>query len=113
LLRARDYIEDNYHKNITLDDLAKEVSIAKFHLAREFTRLFGAPPHEYLNMVRISRVMESLRSGHPILGSAIDAGFCDQSHLTRHFKRVYGITPGEYQGGISIGRSANQCAPTK
>ncbi|MCI0561480.1 MAG: AraC family transcriptional regulator, partial [Nitrososphaera sp.] len=107
LLRARDYIEDNYRENITLDELAKESSITKFHLAREFTRRFGAPPHEYLNMVRISRAMESLRSGQSISTSAIEAGFFDQSHLTRHFKRVYGITPGEYQGGTHISGPAS------
>jgi len=107
LLWARDYIEDNYRKNITLDELAKESSITKFHLAREFTRRFGAPPHEYLNMVRISRAMESLRSGQSISTSAMEAGFFDQSHLTRHFKRVYGITPGEFQSGINTGGLAS------
>lgn len=100
LLRARDYLEDNYRKNITLDELAKESALAKFHLAREFTRRFGAPPHEYLNMVRLARAMESLRAGHAISASAVEAGFFDQSHLTRHFKRVYGLTPGEFQSGF-------------
>ncbi|HKQ77426.1 MAG TPA: AraC family transcriptional regulator [Blastocatellia bacterium] len=107
LLRARDYIEDNYRENITLDELAKEASITKFHLTREFTRRFGAPPHEYLNMVRISRAMESLRSGQSISVSALEAGFFDQSHFTRHFKRCYGITPGEFQVGINISGPAN------
>jgi len=62
------------------------------------------------HMVRVSRAMESLRSGQPISTSAIEAGFFDQSHLTKHFKRVYGVTPGEFQGGIHIGNGNNDNA---
>ncbi|MBN1121197.1 MAG: AraC family transcriptional regulator [Anaerolineae bacterium] len=98
---ARDYIEDNYTRNITLDELGRLVCMSNFHFVRVFHEVIGMPPHAYLNHVRIRRARQLLAAGQPIARVSFDTGFADQSHLTRHFRRIVGVTPGRYRQSIS------------
>lgn len=95
--RARDYLTDNYTKNVSLDDLANVTQLSGFHLNRVFRREVGMPPHAFQIQVRVLRAKALLQQGASISGCAIEAGFADQSHLNRHFKRLAVVTPGQYQ----------------
>jgi AraC-like DNA-binding protein len=97
--RARDYLTDNYARNVTLEELAQVTQLSAFHLNRAFCREVGLPPHAFQIQVRILRARSLLRQGATISGSAVETGFADQSHLTRHFKRLAVVTPGQYQDG--------------
>ena len=95
---VRDFLHDNYHRNVTLDECAKLTEQSKFHLHRSFVAELGIPPHQYLSAIRISRARDLLRSGSRPADVAGLTGFCDQSHLTRVFTEVVGVTPGAYAG---------------
>ena len=97
---VRDYIQENYADNLSLDQLAKVAYLSPFHLIRVFSNEVGIPPHAYLTQVRIQRAKAFLARGWPIVQVAAAAGFVDQSHLTRHFKRNVGVTPGQYRNFI-------------
>jgi len=94
--RARQYLEANYHYNISLKDLAHHVNLSPFYLSRVFRKMVGLPPHAYLTQLRIQKAKMLLRLGLPIAQVALNTGFVDQSHLNRHFKRIVGVTPGQY-----------------
>lgn len=98
LERARELIHARYMQTLRLDELAAVAGISPYHLAHEFTRAYGLPPHAYQNALRIAEAMRQLRAGAP--AGVVDVGFSDQSHLTRHFKRTFGVTPGEYSRAI-------------
>jgi len=93
---VRDYLHDNYNRNVTLDECAKLTGTSKFHLHRSFVAELGVPPHQYLSAIRISRARDLLRRGTRPADVAGMTGFCDQSHLTRVFTEVVGLTPGAY-----------------
>jgi len=93
---VRDYLEDHYTENVTLDAIARLANLSAYHLIRVFRSYVGLPPHAYLEQVRIHRAKAMLRSGAKILDTALSTGFTDQSHFSRHFKRMTGITPGAY-----------------
>lgn len=93
---VRDFLEAHYSSHITLDRLAREVSLSPFHLARLFRRRVGIPPHKYLESVRIRHAERLLAAGAPIADVAYRTGFSSQSHLNRTFKRTIGTTPGLY-----------------
>lgn len=93
---AREYIDDAYFENISLQHLADLVNLSPYYLTRVFKKAMGLPPHEYLTQIRIQKVREMLRRGEPIVSAAMEAGFVDQSHLTRIFKKIVGVTPGQY-----------------
>ena len=93
---VRDYLHDNHHRNVTLDECASLTGTSKFHLHRSFVAELGVPPHQYLSGVRISRARDLLRGGARPADVASLTGFCDQSHLTRVFTEIVGLTPGAY-----------------
>lgn len=94
--RARDYLMDNFSRNISLDELAGIADLSPFHLNRVFSREFGLPPHAFLTQVRVARAKSLLKQGASITETAIEVGFSDQSHFTRHFRRLISVTPGHY-----------------
>lgn len=93
---VRDYIDNNFDKNISLAELSMVAGKSQFHLLRIFQRTFGIPPHSYQILSRIQRSKVLLLEGKPISLIASELGFADQSHFTRHFKRIVGITPRGY-----------------
>lgn len=94
--RVRDFMEDRYEDDISLDDLAAVSGLSRYHLIRVFNRETGMTPHAYLTNRRIMAARNLLRNGEPIAETAVSCGFCDQSHLTRTFKAITGVTPAQY-----------------
>ena len=94
--RVRSYLDENYAKNISLDQLAAIANLSPFHLLRSFRDQISLPPHAYQIQTRIMRAKHMLRLGLPSIETAIAVGFADQSHFTKHFKRIVGVSPGQY-----------------
>lgn len=90
------FIEGNYAKNITLDELAALSGLNKYSLLRLFSRERGITPYRYLETVRINRAKELLESGETLTETALKTGFSDQSHFTNFFKKFIGLTPKQY-----------------
>ncbi|QFT39786.1 MULTISPECIES: AraC family transcriptional regulator [unclassified Vibrio] len=93
---ARDYLDNHYYEMITLDQLAQEANLSKFHLCREFSRIFNISPNKYLRQLRLIKAKQLLSDGYPVAEIATTCGFSDQSHLGRHFKAVFGVSPKKY-----------------
>ena len=94
--RVREYISENYERNISLDELEQLTGFSTFHLNRVFSKTIGVPPHAFQTQVRISAAKKLIRLGHSLAEAAATVGFADQSHLHRHFRRLMKVTPGEY-----------------
>ena len=101
--RAKDFLDDAFPDDISLDRLAQVAGLSRFHLLRVFRAEVGLPPHAYLTHVRVTRAKALLAAGHPPAAAAQAVGFADQSHLTRHFKRAVGVPPARYARG-QVGR---------
>jgi AraC-like DNA-binding protein len=101
--RARDYIEQSYQQQLTLEDVATVAGVTRFHLTRIFAAEFGVTPRTYLLHVRLARAKALLAGGVPVQQAAADTGFSDQSHFTRHFRKTYGITPVAYANAVRRG----------
>jgi AraC-like DNA-binding protein len=82
-------------QGITLNALAQQAGLDKFHLCRAFREEVGMPPYAYLTHLRISRAMGLLARGQGPSEAALRVGLYDQSQLNRHFKRIVGLTPGQ------------------
>lgn len=92
------YIEKNIGSPITVDDLADLLNCSKFYFLREFKKLAGITPYQYLMNKRMEQARELLSSLRSDIASvAFDLGFSDQSHFTRSFKKQFGVTPGQFQ----------------
>lgn len=91
-----EYLETNYAKNITLEDLSLLTGISKYHLLRSFTKQKGISPYSYLETIRISTAKRLLENGISPLEVALQTGFTDQSHFSNFFKKFIGLTPKQY-----------------
>jgi AraC family transcriptional regulator len=97
LNRACSYIAENLGERFTLDDLARQAGVSRFHFARLFRVSTGDSPMAYLLKSRIERAKQMLlQDDRPVCEIAAVLGFCDQSHLTRTFRRLTGVTPREF-----------------
>ncbi len=97
LQRVRAFIDDHIGERISLDELARQAGISRFHFARQFRLSTGESPMTYLRRVRIERSKAILKDrGTTIAEVAATLGFSDQSHFTRIFARLVGVPPGSF-----------------
>jgi len=97
---VRTVLEDDFARNVTLDELGHLTELNPFTLLRAFRRTYGLPPHAYQLQVRMRHAKRFLREGETLTQTALRAGFADQSHFGRHFRRTFGVTPGQYRLGV-------------
>ncbi len=98
LLKVTEFVTAYYAQPISMQDLADQIDLSVSQLQREFKRLFGLSPGQYLQEVRVGVARRLLESGDEGLANiAAQCGFYDQSHFTRQFKSSMGMTPLAYR----------------
>jgi len=94
--RAVEIIHAHWAHTLSLNDLAQQVGLSRFHLLRAFEREVGLPPHAFQLNLRIRRARTLLAAGCAAADVAAETGFCDQSHLARRFRAIVGVSPSTY-----------------
>ncbi len=95
--KVEQYIEQHISHALSVDDLADLLNCSKFYFLREFKKLAGVTPYQYIMGKRIALAKEKLSSGETNLAAISQTlGFNDQSHFTRTFKAQCGVTPGAF-----------------
>lgn len=97
---AREYLENNVSRKVSLDDLASITGLSSYYFLRVFKKSTGMTPHAYFTARRIEKARKLLLNKVPFAEVALDCGFGDQSHFSHKFKQVMGVTPGQYLGII-------------
>ncbi len=98
LYGVKDYLDQNYQKKLLLDDIADSFYISKYHLCREFKKVFGSTIMDHLVMKRVTKAKELLRfSRMSIEDVALESGFADSSYFNKVFQKVEGMTGSEYR----------------
>ncbi len=84
----------DYGGRLTIEALATECGLSLRALQRQFQRVFGLKPQEFLMKTRVAAACRLLRTtARPLSEIAEQCGFCDQSSFTLHFRRLLGKTP--------------------
>ncbi len=92
------YIESNYERNITVQELSERFFIDRSGIYRLFERNLGISPKKYILRCRLMNAARQLRESNiGITEVAFNCGFFDHAHFSRSFFDFYGITPGEYR----------------
>jgi transcriptional regulator GlxA family with amidase domain len=95
---SKKYLEDNYNRNIGLEELAGLTGLSRSWFARGFRGSTGTAPYAFILQIRTRRAKELLRDSEvPIANIATLVGFADQSHFTKIFRRYAGTTPREWR----------------
>lgn len=94
---AKYFIEEFSSKQITAVDIAKAAGCSQSYLRALFGRAYGVSPIEYLNIVRIERAKEMLKTDLYKIGEvAENCGFSNVHYFSRVFKEHTGISPKKY-----------------
>ena len=91
------YIRDNYHKKITLDEIAKSVLCDKYTLCKDFKKYTGQTVFQSLNNHRCIKAIDYLSGGNTVAETATLCGFDNFSFFTKTFKKYIGKLPSEYK----------------
>lgn len=92
------YIDLHFSEEITLELLADEVNISKYHLSHEFKRYTGLSVKEYLITTRLSYAKDLLKySEKSVADIAEICGIYHVSHFINLFKSREGCTPHTYR----------------
>ena len=86
----------SYAERLTLERIARDVHISRFHLARVFRAGTGESIHRYLTRLRLHRALDALEDpARRIVEVALSHGFSSHAHFTDVFRREFGVTPKE------------------
>jgi len=97
--RVRYYIHKNYHSDISLTAVAKEVGVNSSYLSRIFVKEVGCSFMDYLTKVRLEAALEYMKNSNlKIYEVAEKVGYSNAEHFSRIFKKVFGKSPKEYLG---------------
>lgn len=96
--KAKQYIQENYVNNISLQDIAQYVHLNPNYLIKIFKLSEKTTPMDYLNHVRISQAKLLLLSNKfSVSQVSLMTGFNNIPYFTRSFKKQVGVTPSEYK----------------
>ncbi|MEP6612840.1 MAG: AraC family transcriptional regulator [Mucilaginibacter sp.] len=109
VIRSKKFTDDNYSNSISLDDIAGEAFISKFHFIRLYKTYYGITPHQHLKRVRVAAAKELLQSGMPVANVCYEIGFESVPSFTRLFKTLTGTTPFAWQTSRQKAIMDNTC----
>ena len=95
------FIEDNFNKDITLDDVAKEVNMSYHYFSKFFKDQTRKNFIDYLTNLRVTKAKELLEDETvSIKEVCYKVGYSDPNYFSKIFKKATGMTPTEYRLAI-------------
>ncbi|NMO94318.1 AraC family transcriptional regulator [Paenibacillus lemnae] len=101
--RAVQQLETSYCELQSLNELASNAGLSKYHFTRVFRDATGLTPISYLTKIRIERSVELLRSTSLSMEEiAREIGYSSGSYFIKVFRKWVGYPPGEVRDGREI-----------
>lgn len=92
------YLDRHFTEELSLDLLAKEFGVSRFHLSRLFSEKFQTTFPRYVNSRRLEYARELLaESNDSVTNIALDAGFGSSRSFFREFREAFHMTPNAYR----------------
>ena len=99
--RAKAYIAEKFNKDISLDDVSKEVDISPYYFSKLFKEETGENFIEYLTAVRINKAKQLIAGSDMSMKEiCTEVGYSDPNYFSRIFKKNVGVTPTEYKDKV-------------
>jgi len=100
---AQDLIHADPSADHRVPVLAERVGMSERHFSREFSRLLGCAPAEYVERVRVDAARRLLESQPLLVGTAAErCGFGSAETMRRAFIRQLGVPPDQYRRHFAV-----------
>lgn len=97
VMAAIRYMQTEFHRPITIDEIANAVGASTSALAHSFKNIIGASPYHFLKQLRLERArVLMIREGWNSNEAARRTGYESLSHFTKAFKDYFGECPSGY-----------------
>lgn len=92
------YIDDNYHEDLTIEQLSEVFHLSEGHLSKLFKENLGMTIKAYISQTRAKEVRNALlTSDLPLIDIAITCGFPNVKSMNKVFKDLYQCTPNQFR----------------
>lgn len=96
--RAKEFIEEHYNEDLTLQQVAENAGISPGYLSTLFNQELQCGFVEYLNQFRVERACTYLQQSYfKTYEIAYKVGFHDEKYFSKVFKKIKGVSPSEYR----------------
>lgn len=96
--RAITRIQDNFHRDLNMKQLAQELNVSYSWFRHTFTAHTGLSPHQYLLELRLVRARTLLaETDLSIKEIALQTGFEDELYFSRLFRQKLNVTPSQWR----------------
>ena len=101
--QAKNYIFQNLHSDLTLNDIGKQIGANASYLSTLFRKVEGITIQLYIRNEKIRMAENMLRySEHDVGDIANYLSFSSQSYFGRVFKEQTGMTPAQYRKQFGV-----------
>lgn len=91
---AAKFIQQNFHRNIKIEQVAQQVNISEKYLYRLFLKRFLMSPQKYLQYIRMEEAKHLVMETNLLVKEiSISVGYSTQSAFSAAFYDYYGISP--------------------
>jgi len=92
------WMAEHMTEEFSLDQLAAQAGLSKFHFLRLFKSAVGVSPLSYHINLRIEESKRLLReTKQSVVAVALDVGYSNPSHFAQLFRRETGLSPRDYR----------------
>ena len=105
------YIEQNYNRELTLEELSKVVSFSKYHFHRIFKSIVGVSLGEYIRTVRLQSTTLQFKTNLKITQIAMNSGYETNASFSKAFKKHFGMTPKEFSQKEKVKKGLKMLKP--
>lgn len=98
----KNQLERYPERKLSVDEMAKNAFVSKYHLIRRFQAEVGLTPHQFQLQNRIRKAQRLLHKTRTTTEVALATGFCDQSHFIKQFEKQVGMPPRTYQSSFEM-----------
>ncbi len=97
--KSEDYIEQNLSESISLDDLARNANMSKYHFHRLFSKYNEETVKQFITRIKMERsgMLLIARPDLSITELAFRYGYNDASTYSKAFKKHMGMSPSAFR----------------
>lgn len=113
IVSAKLFIDENFHEQLDLQEMAEQSFFSRFHFHRLFTQIYRHTPHQYLTRKRLEKAKDLLAENRSVTDVCNEVGFDSIGSFSNLFKKVVGFPPQYYRNMAWLKKQQEKQSPKK